>query len=70
MPPPAADGSQDPDFAAETKRRDRELKTANLYGTRKGSLDTLLDMLGLDADSFTEARLPRSQSVGRFPARR
>ncbi len=70
MPPPAADGSQDPDFAAETKRRDRELKTANLYGTRKGSLDTLLDMLGLDADSFTEARLPRSRSVGRFPARR
>jgi chemotaxis protein histidine kinase CheA len=70
MPPAAADGSQDPGFAAESKRRDRELKTANLYGTRKGSLDTLLDMLGLDADSFTEARLPRGQSVGRFPARR
>jgi hypothetical protein len=70
MPPPAADGSQDPGFAAESKRRDRELKTANLYGIRKGSLDTLLDMLGLDADSFTAARLPRGQSVGRLPARR
>lgn len=70
MPTPNAGGSQDPASAAETKRRDRELKTANLYGIRKGSLDTLLDMLGLDADSFTEARLPRGQSVGRLPARR
>jgi hypothetical protein len=70
MPPPAADGSQEPGFAAQAKRRDRELKTANLYGTRKGSIDTLLDMLGLDADSFTASRLPRGQSVGQFPARR
>lgn len=59
-----------PGWANEAKRRDRALKTAKLYGTRVGSLEALLDMLGLDADSFAEARLPRSRTDGRFPARR
>lgn len=59
-----------PGWANESKRRDRALKTAKLYGTRVGSLDTLLDMLGLEADSFAAGRLPRSRTDGRFPARR
>ena len=59
-----------PGWANESKRRDRALKTAKLYGTRVGSLDALLDMLGLDADSFTAGRLPRGRMDGRFPARR
>jgi len=66
--PPAAEEVEG--WAAEAKRRDKALKTAKLYGTRVGSLESLLDMLGLDADSFAEARLPRSRSEGRFPARR
>ena len=69
---PASGGTTDevPGWANEAKRRDRGLKTAKLYGTRVGSLDTLLDMLGLDADSFTAGRLPRDRTDGRFPARR
>jgi hypothetical protein len=59
-----------PGWANESKRRDRALKTAKLYGTRVGSLDALLDMLGLDADSFAAGRLPRGRSDGRFPPRR
>ncbi|MFM7137286.1 MAG: hypothetical protein ACKO1M_09505 [Planctomycetota bacterium] len=59
-----------PGWADEAKRRDRALKTAKLYGTRVGSLDSLLDMLGLDADSFVAGRLPRGRTDGRFPARR
>jgi hypothetical protein len=59
-----------PGWDNESKRRDRALKTAKLYGTRVGSLDALLDMLGLDADSFAAGRLPRGRSDGRFPARR
>jgi len=67
-PPPA--GDEVPGWATEEKRRDRSLKTAKLYGTRVGSLENLLDMLGLDADSFDTARLPRGRTDGRFPARR
>ena len=69
---PAADedAAETPSWAKETKRRDRALKTAKLYGTRVGSLDALLDMLGLDADSFAAGRLPRGRTDGRFPARR
>lgn len=67
--PPAGEDEVE-GWANEAKRRDRALKTAKLYGTRVGSLEALLDMLGLDADSFAEARLPRGRSEGRFPARR
>ena len=59
-----------PGWSAEEKRRDRALKTAKVYGTRVGSLDTLLDLLGLDAGSFEVGRLPRGRAVGRFPPRR
>jgi|688.fasta_scaffold309308_1 hypothetical protein len=54
----------------QMKSRERAIKTANQYGTRVGSLESLLDMLGLDADSFDAARLPRGRTDGRFPARR
>lgn len=65
---PAAAG-EDPEgsLATEGKRRDRALKTAKLYGTRVGSLESLLDMLGLDANSFGAARLPRGRATGRLP---
>jgi hypothetical protein len=59
-----------PGWSAEEKRRDRALKTAKVYGTRVGSLDTLLDLLGLDAGSFEVGRLPRGRAVGRLPPRR
>ncbi len=69
--PPAGDGRDEvPGWAAEEKRRDRALKTAKLYGTRVGGMDVLLDMLGLDADSFTAGRRPRGRSGGRFPPAR
>ncbi len=69
--PPAGDGREEvPGWSAEEKRRDRALKTAKMYGTRVGSMDVLLDMLGLDADSFTAGRLPRGRSGGRFPPAR
>ena len=68
---PAADGEgAEGSGEKEGKRRERVLKTAKLYGTRVGSLESLLDMLGLDADSFGSARLPRSRATGRFPASR
>jgi hypothetical protein len=59
-----------PGWSAEEKRRDRALKTAKTYGVRVGGMDVLLDMLGLDADSFTAGRLPRGRSSGRFPPSR
>ena len=67
QPPLSTDGSEIPGWAAEAKRRDRALKTAKLYGTRVGGLESLLDMLGLDADSFEASRMPRGRSAGRFP---
>jgi len=70
--PPQLQAGDDeiPGWSTEEKRRDRALKTAKTYGTRVGSLDTLLDLLGLDASSFEVGRLPRGRAVGRFPPRR
>jgi len=70
QPSERASGGEVPGWAAESKRRDRAIKTAKVYGTRVGSLDTLLDMLGLDADAFDVGRLPRGRGDGRFPPRR
>jgi len=68
--PPADGEGAEASGEKEGKRRERALKTAKLYGTRVGSLESLLDMLGLDADSFGTARLPRGRATGRFPAGR
>ena len=69
--PQQAAGDEDiPGWPAERKRRDRALETAKAYGTRVGSLDALLDLLGLDAGSFEVGRLPRGRDAGRFPPRR
>jgi hypothetical protein len=70
QPQQATGDGEIPGWSAEEKRRDRALKTAKVYGTRVGNLDTLLDMLGLDAGSFEVGRLPRGRAVGRFPPRR
>jgi hypothetical protein len=68
--PTTADGTEGPGVAGETKRRLKATENARLYGTRVGSLETLLDMLGIDGEAFAEGRLPRGRAVGRFPARR
>lgn len=59
-----------PGWAAEEKRRDRAIKSAKAYGTRVGGIDTLLDMLGLDADSFAVGSLPRARAGNRAAPRR
>lgn len=70
QPTPISADEEIPGWPAEEKRRDRALKTAKVYGTRVGGLDTLLDMLGLDAGSFEVGRLPRGRETGRFAPRR
>lgn len=70
VPKESAGGDKAPGWAAEEKRRNRAIDTAKSYGTRVGGIEVLLDMLGLEADSFEVGRLPRGREVGRFPPRR
>ena len=59
-----------PEWPAEEKRRERTLNAAKTYGTRVASTAVLLDMLGLDADSFAAGRFPQRRSIDRLPPNR
>jgi hypothetical protein len=62
-------GREVPGWPAESKRRSRSLDDAKAYNIRVTGLPGLLDMLGLDAESFRPGRLPKPQAVGRLPGR-
>jgi hypothetical protein len=64
------DGREIPGWAAEAKRRSRNLDSAKTYNIRVTGVDGLLDMLGLDKESFRPGRLPKARAVGGLPARR
>ena len=59
-----------PEWPVEQKRRERALAGAKTYGTRVARTAELLDMLGLDPDSFEAGRFPRRRSLDRLPPRR
>jgi hypothetical protein len=59
-----------PDWPAEQKRRKQALDAARMFGTKVAGTAVLLDMLGLDADSFDAGRFPRRRSPDRLPASR
>lgn len=69
--PPLAEDSREspPGWQAESKRRTRSLESAKAYNIRVSGIDELLDLLGLDAESFGSGRLPKTRAVGRLPAR-
>lgn len=71
QPPSAQDGREVPGWPAEAKRRTRNLDSARVYNIRVTGLDGLLDMLGLDQESFRPGRLPKARGgvVGRLPER-
>jgi hypothetical protein len=69
QPPLAEDRREPPDWSAESKRRTRSLESAKAYNIRVSGIDELLDLLGLDAESYAPGRLPKARSVGRLPAR-
>ena len=59
-----------PDWPAEEKRRKRALDAAKTYGVRVAGTAVLLDMLGLDADSFAPGRFARQRLPTRLPPSR
>jgi hypothetical protein len=69
--PPSGQELRDvPGWPAEAKRRTRNLDSARTYNIRVTGIDGLLDMLGLDAESFRPGRLPKARGgVGRLPDR-
>jgi hypothetical protein len=69
QPTGTQDNRQVPGWPAEAKRRTRNLDSARTYNIRVTGLDGLLDMLGLDSESFRTGRLPKDRGVGRLPGR-
>ena len=59
-----------PDWPTEEKRRKRALDAAKTYGVRVAGTAVLLDMLGLDADSFAPGRFARQRLPTRLPPSR
>jgi hypothetical protein len=70
QPPSGQDSREVPGWPAEAKRRTRNLDSARTYNVRVTGIDGLLDMLGLDPESFRPGRLPKARGdVGRLPGR-
>lgn len=69
QPPTGQDEREVPGWPAEARRRTRNLDSARIYSVRVTGIDGLLDMLGLEADSFRPGSMPKSRAVGRLPAR-
>ena len=69
QPPAGDDGSEIPGWPAEAKRRTRNLDAARTYNIRVAGIAGMLDMLGLDADSYRPGRLPKARATGGLPAR-
>ena len=69
QPAAGEDGREVPGWPAESRRRTRNLDDAKAYNIRVTGLAGLLDMLGLDAESFRPGRLPKPRAVGRLPGR-
>ncbi len=69
QPPSGQDDRELPGWPAEAKRRTRNLDAARTFNIRVTGIEGLLDMLGLEADSFRPGSLPKSRAVGRLPAR-
>jgi hypothetical protein len=69
QPRAGPDGRDVPGWPAEAKRRTRNLDSARTYNVRVTGIEGLLDMLGLDADSFRPGHLPKERVVGRLPSR-
>jgi len=70
QPAAGEDGREVPGWSVESKRRKVNLDGARTYNIRVTGVDGLLDMLGLDPESFSPGRLPKARAVGRLPARR
>jgi hypothetical protein len=70
QPSAGDDGRDVPGWSAESKRRQANLIEAKRLNVRETGLDGLLDMLGLDTESFRPGRLPRERGIGRLPERR
>jgi hypothetical protein len=69
QPPAGQDDREVPGWPAEAKRRTRGLDAARTFNIRVTGIGGLLDMLGLESDSFRPGNLPKSRTVGRLPAR-
>jgi len=69
QPTAGEDGRELPGWPAEARRRTRNLDDAKTFNIRVTGLAGLLDMLGLDAESFRPGRLPKPRAVGRLPGR-
>jgi hypothetical protein len=69
QPTAGEDGREVPGWPAESRRRTRNLDDAKTFNIRVTGLAGLLDMLGLDAESFRPGRLPKPRAVGRLPGR-
>lgn len=69
QPAAGEDGREVPGWPAESRRRNRNLDDAKTFNIRVTGLAGLLDMLGLDAESFRPGRLPKPRAVGRLPGR-
>lgn len=69
QPATSLDDREVPGWPAEAKRRTRNLDSARIYSVRVTGIDGLLDMLGLEADSFRPGGMPKARAVGRLPAR-
>jgi hypothetical protein len=69
QPTTGEDGREVPGWPAESRRRTRNLDDAKTFSIRVTGLAGLLDMLGLDAESFRPGRLPKPRAVGRLPGR-
>jgi hypothetical protein len=69
QPAAGEDGREVPGWPAESRRRTRNLDEAKTFNIRVTGLAGLLDVLGLDAESFRPGRLPKPRAVGRLPGR-
>jgi len=69
QPTTGEDGREVPGWPAESRRRTRNLDDAKTFSIRVTGLAGLLDMLGLDGESFRPGRLPKPRAVGRLPGR-